>query len=418
MILGDSLPVMASLAEREALRGQVQMIYIDPPYGIKFGSNWQVSARKRDVRDGKLEDAAREAEQIKAFRDTWELGIHSYLSYLRDRLVVARDLLTESGSCFVQIGDENVHLVRGLMDEVFGRENWISTVSVSKTSSATNDFLGGAVDYVHWFAKDRSRAKYRPLFRRKLPGAEGAAMYTRVQFPDGTTRSLTPEERVDINRLPNDARLFRHDNLTSQSMGREKGEGAASWFKIQLQGREFQPSMQARWKTNEVGMGRLLLAGRVAAGRSMPAYVRFLDDFPAFPYSEIWGDVGGARDKNYVVETAPTVSQRCLLMCTDPGDLVLDPTCGSGTTAFVAEQWGPTLDHHRYFPGGFGPGSAAADGGEVPLLPSRGLRGGSGQGAGGQSTADPAGTGDQQHPRGLRLRAGAAHHPEVDCQQP
>lgn len=340
MILGDSLQVMASLAEREALRGKVQMIYIDPPYGIKFGSNWQVSARKRDVKDGKLEDAAREAEQIKAFRDTWELGIHSYLSYLRERLTVARDLLTESGSIFVQIGDENVHLVRGIMDEVFGAENWITTIVVSKTSSATGDFIGGTVDYVHWFARDKIAAKSRTLYRRKLAGGDGAGMYTRLELQDGSRRAAAKSEITGTTPVPDGARFLRHDNLTSQGMGREKGEGAASWFPVELDGRVFRPSLQARWKTNERGMVRLLLANRVAAGKSMPAYVRYLEDFPAFPYSEVWSDLGGARDKSYVVETAPTIIERCLLMCTDPGDLVLDPTCGSGTTAFVAEQWG------------------------------------------------------------------------------
>ena len=340
VILGDSLQVMSSLAERELLRGTVQMIYIDPPYGIKFGSNWQVSARKRDVKDGKMEDAAREAEQIKAFRDTWELGIHSYLGYLRDRLLAARDLLTESGSCFVQIGDENVHLVRSLMDEVFGSENWISTVVVSKTSSATGDFIGGTVDYVHWFGKDKERVKTRSLFRAKIGGGDGASMYTRMELPSGERRRCTAEERDDPALMPAGSRLFRHDNLTSQGMGRAKGEGAASWFPVQLEGKTFRPSMQARWKTSEAGMARLLAAGRVASGRTMPAYVRFLDDFPAFPYSEVWTDIGGARDKTYVVETATTIIERCMLMSTDPGDLVLDPTCGSGTTAYVAEQWG------------------------------------------------------------------------------
>lgn len=350
MILGDSLQVMGSLAEREQLRGKVQMIYIDPPYGIKFGSNWQASARKRDVKDGKVEDVAREAEQIKAFRDTWADGINTYLSYLRDRLVVARDLLTESGSVFVQIGDENVHLVRSLLDEVFGPENWITTITVSKTSSATGDFIGGTVDFVHWYAKSKDSVKNRPLLRVKVGGGEGASMYTRVQLRDGERRALTADEKRDLARLPTGARLFRHDNLTSQSMGRDKGEGAASWFPIDLEGKSFRPSMQARWKTNETGMQRLLLAHRVAPGRTMPAYVRFLDDFPAFPYSEVWSDIGGARDKAYVVETSTTIVERCMLMTTDPGDLVLDPTCGSGTTAYVAEQWGRrwiTIDTSR-----------------------------------------------------------------------
>ncbi|MGO2745206.1 site-specific DNA-methyltransferase [Microbacterium sp.] len=348
MILGDSLQAMGSLAERERLRGKVQMIYIDPPYGIKFNSNWQVSASKRDVKDGK--DAAREVEQIKAFRDTWKDGIHTYLSYLRDRLVVARDLLTDSGSVFVQIGDENVHRVRAQLDEVFGAENWITTISVSKTSSATGDFIGGTVDFVHWYAKNREHSKYRPLLRSKVGGGDGAGMYTRVQLPDGSRRSLKAAEKKNLTLLPEGARLFRHDNLTSQSMGRDKGEGAASWFPVHLDGQVFRPNMQSRWKTSEEGMTRLLLANRVAAGNSSAAYVRFLDDFPAYPYTEVWGDIGGARDKAYVVETSTTIIERCMLMTTDPGDLVLDPTCGSGTTAYVAEQWGRrwiTMDTSR-----------------------------------------------------------------------
>lgn len=323
MILGDSLQVMASLDSRERLRGKVQMIYLDPPYGIKFGSNWQVSARKRDVKDGKLEDVAREVEQIKAFRDTWELGINSYLTYLRDRLLVARELLTESGSIFVQIGDENVHLVRSLLDEVFGAENFVSMVTFSTTGGATNQYLSGTADFLLWFAKDQEHLKYRQLFDAKKAGGPGAGKYT--------------------SRDAND-RLYRLDNLTSQSQGRAKGEGAASWFPVKVDGREFRPTTQSRWKTNEEGMARLRLAGRVAATRNTLSYVRYLDDFPAFALTNTWMDVGGVQSradpKVYVVQTNTKIVQRCMLMTTDPGDLVLDPTCGSGTTAFTAEQWG------------------------------------------------------------------------------
>lgn len=333
MILGDSFQVMASLAERELLRGKVQMIYLDPPYGIKFGSNWQVSARKRDVKDGKLEDAAREAEQIKAFRDTWELGIHSYLSYLRDRLIVARDLLTESGSCFVQIGDENVHLVRSLMDEVFGSDNFISQVAYSTTGGATSEFLAGTYDLILWYARDRTLTKFRQLYLPKAIGGVGAGKY----------------DQADETGRP-----YRLDNLTSQSQGREKGEGAASWFPVVIEGREFRPTMQSRWKTNQGGMHRLQLAGRLARTRNTLAYVRYLDDFPAFQVSNWWSDIGGiqsrADPKIYVVQTATRSIERCMLMCTDPGDLVLDPTCGSGTSAYVAEQWGRrwiTIDTSR-----------------------------------------------------------------------
>ncbi|MEB3070373.1 site-specific DNA-methyltransferase [[Mycobacterium] vasticus] len=323
MILGDSLQVMGSLAERELLRGKVQMVYLDPPYGIKFGSNWQVSARKRDVKDGKLEDAAREAEQIKAFRDTWDLGISSYLSYLRDRLVVARDLLTESGSCFVQIGDENVHLVRSLMDEVFGSENFVSQIAFATTAGATSDFLAGTIDYIIWYAKDRKLAKFRQIYLEKTVGGAGASKYSQTD---------------------DSGRLYRIDNLTSQSQGRAKGEGAASWFPVEVDGHTVTPTMQSRWKTNRQGMERLQLAGRVARTRNTLGYVRYLEDFPAFAVSNSWTDIGGVQSradpKIYVVQTATRTVERCLLMCTDPGDLVLDPTCGSGTTAFVAEQWG------------------------------------------------------------------------------
>ncbi len=225
LILGDSLQAMGSLAEREQLRGQVQMIYLDPPYGIKFGSNWQASTNKRDVKDGKLEDATREVEQIKAFRDTWELGIHSYLAYLRDRLVVARDLLTKSGSIFVQIGDTNLHLVRALMDEVFGSENFISQISYRTTSGATNEYLAGTVDFVLWFGRDRQSTKYRELFRTKVMGGAGAGAYGYVEERDGTRRRLSADERASASA---DGRIFRLDNLTSQSAGRKKGEGEAS----------------------------------------------------------------------------------------------------------------------------------------------------------------------------------------------
>ncbi|MBQ1027475.1 site-specific DNA-methyltransferase [Micromonospora sp. C95] len=340
MILGDSLNVMASLAERERLRGKIQMIYLDPPYGIKFGSNWQVSARKRDVKDGKLEDATREVEQIKAFRDTWEYGINSYLTYLRDRMTAARELLTESGSVFVQIGDENVHLVRSLMDEVCGSENFISQITFKTTSGATSDFIGGTTDYLLWYAKDRRAAKFRPLYRPRHIGEGGDETYSLLERSDGTRVRLRRTELASYR--PEDGRLYRLQLLTSQSQGRAKGEGAASWFPVQIDGRTFRPSMQARWKTNEVGMARLIAARRVEPSGNNINYVRFHDDFPAIPLNNLWDDTqsGSAMNKVYVVQTNSRVIERCMLMCTDPGDLVLDPTCGSGTTAFVAEQWG------------------------------------------------------------------------------
>lgn len=350
MILGDSLQVMTSLADREALRGQVQMIYIDPPYGIKFGSNWQTSARRRDVKDGKLEDAAREAEQIKAFRDTWEIGVHSYLTYLRDRLIAARELLTESGSCFVQIGDENVHLVRGLMDEVFGSENFISQITFKTTSGATTEFLGGTVDYVLWFGKSRDRTRSNSIYRPRAVGEGGDQTYSLVECSDGSRRRLTRAELAA--HQAESGRLYRLQLLTSQSQGRAKGEGAASWFPVTLGERTYRPSMQARWKTNETGMSRLIAARRVEPAGNSINYVRFHDDFPAIPLNNLWDDTqsGSGLDKIYVVQTNTKVIERCMLMCTNPGDLVLDPTCGSGTTAFVAEQWGRrwiTIDTSR-----------------------------------------------------------------------
>ncbi|MDQ3642191.1 MAG: site-specific DNA-methyltransferase, partial [Actinomycetota bacterium] len=342
LILGDSLLVMNSLAEKEGLRGKVQTIYLDPPYGIKFGSNWQVSTRKRDVKDGKVEDATRQPEQIKAFRDTWELGIHSYLTYLRDRLVVARELLTDTGSLFVQIGDENVHLVRSLLDEVFGSENFISSITFKKTSGATGDFLPGTADYILWYARDRSLAKYRLLHRERHVGGEGGGAYSMVETNDGDRRRMTPNETRDPSSLAEGSRVFRFQILTSQAQGRTKGEGAAAWFPVAIDGAEYRPSMQARWKTNEMGMRRLVAARRVqATGRSL-SYIRYHDDFPAFPVTNLWDDTqsGSGMEKVYVVQTNMKVAERCMLMTSDPGDLVLDPTCGSGTTAVAAEKWG------------------------------------------------------------------------------
>jgi adenine-specific DNA-methyltransferase len=340
MILGDSLNVMASLAEREALRGKVQMIYIDPPYGIKFGSNWQVSARKRDVKDGKLEDASREVEQIKAFRDTWELGIHSYLSYLRDRLTIAKDLLTESGSVFVQIGDENVHLVRSLMDEVFGSENFVALINFRKVAAVSSpvarvNALAGTVDYVLWFANDVNSLKYRQLFAPKTLSAEGAGEYVFVDVA-GEHRSMTREERANPSVLPPNARPYRQDNLTSAGFSAELS------MPFVFGGREYGLSGNIHWKTTPPGMAKLAAAGRLERRGVSLSYIRYIDDFPVFPLVNAWQDTswGFGEDKKYVVQTAAKVIQRCMLMSTDPGDLVLDPTCGSGTTAYVAEQWG------------------------------------------------------------------------------
>jgi len=352
LILGDSLQVMASLAEKENLRGQVQMIYIDPPYGIKFGSNWQVSTRKPKLTDGKDTDLTRQPEQIRAFRDTWEKGIHSYLSYLRDRLVVAHDLLTETGSVFVQIGDENVHLVRSLLDEVFGSENFVSSIVYQKTTGAgapsvTLRTIPGVHDQILWFARDKERLKYRQLFSTKELGGQGVSLYTQVKMPDGTVRPLNADEKA-TGIVPADARVFGIDNLTSSS-GVDKTR-----YPVTLNGREYRPDPGV-WKTSAGGMQRLILAGRVHAGRGKNlGYVRYIDDFPASPIVNVWTDTVGQNQyggkKIFVVQTALKVVERCILMSTDPGDLVLDPTCGSGTTASVAEQWGRrwiTIDTSR-----------------------------------------------------------------------
>ncbi|CUU16260.1 Adenine specific DNA methylase Modrelated CDS [Bradyrhizobium sp.] len=351
MILGDSLQVMASLAEREGLRGKVQCIYFDPPYGIKFNSNFQWSTTSRDVKDGNAGHITREPEQVKAFRDTWRDGIHSYLTYLRDRLTVARDLLTDSGSIFVQIGDENVHRVRVLLDEVFGPENAVALIAFVKTSGSTREFLGGSFDYLLLYARNKEKLKFRPLFRRKEVGGAGASGYTFVEDDNWLTRPFTSEERENPEQIV--GRILTRDNLTSQSIGRDKGEGAASWFRVDLDGQTYTPSEKSRWKTNEQGMERLKKARRLVGVGNTLRYKRFLDDFPAFPISDLWTDTsvaGFTADKRYIVETSTRVVERCILMASDPGDLILDPTCGSGTTAFAAEQLGRrwiTLDTSR-----------------------------------------------------------------------
>jgi len=258
MILGDSLQVMASLAEREGLRGKVQCIYFDPPYGIKFNSNFQWSTTSRDVKDGNAAHITREPEQVKAFRDTWRDGIHSYLTYLRDRLTVARDLLTESGSIFVQIGDENVHRVRAVMDEVFGDESFIAQIATKTSGGSTGAYLAGVIDYVLWYSRSRGLLKFRALVDLKELGGDGADKYNRVVETDSSRRPLSAEERDGDTALPRGARVYRQDNLTSQSVGRDKGEeGAASWFGVQIGGREIKPSLKVRWKTNQHGMDRL-----------------------------------------------------------------------------------------------------------------------------------------------------------------
>jgi adenine-specific DNA-methyltransferase len=348
MILGDSLQVMTSLAEKEGLKGKVQMVYIDPPYGIRFPSNWQVSTRNRDVKDGSLGDVTRQPEQVRAFRDTWRLGIHTYLGYLRDRLITSRELLAETGAIFVQIGDENLHLVRCVLDEVFGRDNMICIITFAKTAGTTGKHLASTTDYILWYAKNAESLKFKQIYRQKRVGGGGSEGYTSVELEDGTRRRLTAEEQSNPSRLPPHYRVFTLDNLTSPRVR----EGRTGYFGIKIDNKEYYPN-KGEWKTHREGIARLLSANRIELVGNTPRYVRYIDDFPAFPLNNLWNDTGVAgyaSDKKYVVETSTKLIERCLLMTTDPGDLVLDPTCGSGTTAYVAEQWGRrwiTIDTRR-----------------------------------------------------------------------
>jgi len=349
MILGDSLQVMASLAEREGLRGQVQCIYFDPPYGIKFNSNFQWSTTSRDVKDGNVDHITREPEQVKAFRDTWRDGIHSYLTYLRDRLTVARDLLTESGSIFVQIGDENVHRVRAVMDEVFGESSFLAEIAFKTTSSFTSKVLSRSVDLVLWYAKDPERTKYRPLYQRKTLADDKGDRFTRIQDDNGLRRFMSDVERADETAIPASSHIYRHDNAYSQGRASEPQP-------FDVQGHQFDPwPKNSHWKCHYPGgVQRLARADRLAlpTPRSV-SYVRFLEDFAVQTMANVWLDTQTGAftdDKLYVVQTNTKVIERCLLMATDAGDLVLDPTCGSGTSATVAEQWGRrwiTIDTSR-----------------------------------------------------------------------
>ena len=337
LVLGDSLLVMTSLAEKEGLKGKVQTIYLDPPYGIRFGSNWQVSTRRREVKDGKAEDATRQPEQVRAFRDTWKLGIHSYLAYLRDRLVVARDLLTESGSVFVQIGDENVHLVRNVMDEVFSSGNCVTSIPFAKTAGMADKYLGKVFDTILWYAKEIERLKYRQLFQEKIVGEAGALKYEYAVNVAGELRRLSsfPNETPPADEHWEAVSV---DPLTSQEYRPD------TTVPFKYGNRMFHPGDGSHWKTSVEGLQKLALVGRLIPQGNKLRYIRKVADFPVFPLSNLWPDIGGVQSRSdpkiYVVQTSTTAIQRCLLMTTDPGDLVLDPTCGSGTTAYVAEQWG------------------------------------------------------------------------------
>jgi adenine-specific DNA-methyltransferase len=329
---------MNSLLEKEGQAGKVQMVYIDPPYGIRYGSNFQPFVNRRDVHDGCDEDLTQEPETIQAFRDTWELGIHSYLTYLRDRMLLARDLLHESGSCFVQIGDENLHLVRNLMDEMFGEKNFCASIVFAKTSGQADRLLASVGDHLLWYAKDRATVKFHALYRQKIPGESGASRYTGVELANGTRRTITPSEAQDPTILPAGSRVFTTEQATAQEYRPDTSKP------FELGGRVFSTGGNLHWKPSLSGMERLAKAKRLVIEGNLVRYVRYLDDFPVNPFTDYWPDIGGIQSRSdpkvYAVQTSTTAVARCLLMTTDPSDLVVDPTCGSGTTAYVAEHRG------------------------------------------------------------------------------
>ncbi|MGA2624229.1 MAG: site-specific DNA-methyltransferase [Bacteroidota bacterium] len=344
LILGDSLQVMASLARRENLAGHVQMIYMDPPYGIRFASNFQPEIGKRDVKD-KESDLTREPEMVKAYRDTWTLGVHSYLSYLRDRFWLCKELLRDSGSVFVQISDENVHRVRSAMDEVFGPSNFVSLITVKKTGGMGEQLMDNIADYILWYAKDKDQIQFFPLYDTKVSGEGPGERYQRVELPDGSIRPIKDEEIENPDTLPAGARPFLGGPLTSQT------PSESTLFSFPLEGRELRPR-KGGWKTNSQGMRRLINAHRLISTREFVNYKMYLDDFPAVAIGNLWTDTMGTAEQNkvYVVQTTTKVIARCILMTTKPGDLVLDPTCGSGTSAYVSEMWGRrwiTIDTSR-----------------------------------------------------------------------
>jgi adenine-specific DNA-methyltransferase len=341
LIQGDSHLVMASLLEREGMAGQVQTIYFDPPYGIKYGGNWQIKLNDRDVKDGNDEALTGEPEQIKAFRDTWELGIHSYLGYLRDRLLIAKELLVESGSCFVQISDDNVHLVRCLMDEVFGSENYINLIAFTKTQPLGSTYLPVTADYIIWYGKNKMVTKYRQLFLKKEVGKDTG--YKFAELPNGERRNISTEENKDLSLLPKNTDFFTLGNLAST------GVTQSCLYDFQFNGKTFSPKGKS-WKTNRQGMENLIKNNRIYVAGNTPMYVQKFSDFPVKTLGSYWDDTRGEMNMTYVVQTSLEVIKRCILMSSDPGDLILDPTCGSGTTAFSCEQWGRrwiTIDTSR-----------------------------------------------------------------------
>lgn len=332
MILGDSLAVMASLARREALAGKVQMIYIDPPYGIKYASNFQSEVGRRDVKD-RDEDLTREPEMVKAYRDTWTLGVHSYLSYLRDRLLLCKEMLADFGSIFMQIGDENIHRVRAVMDEVFGPANFISLIQFRKTAYQATDYLANTCDFMLWYSKDKASVKVKHLYFER-PSDMIESGFTWVEDERGmVAKGKTAANIVNMGKTSR----FQSSNLTSQ------GASDIGSQPYSFGGRVFDVGANKHWKTSQEGLGRLAIADRLFLAGSTLSFKRFADDFPLAPFSNMWSDTiqsTFAIQNLFVVQTSTKVVERCLLMTTDPGDLVLDPTCGSGTTALVAEEWG------------------------------------------------------------------------------
>lgn len=333
LVAGDSLLVMNSLLQKEGMAGKTQMIYIDPPYGVKYNSNFQPFIDKRDVKDNNDADIPAEPEMIQAFRDTWELGIHSYLTHLYDRLILAKELLNETGSCFVQISDENVHYVRKIMDEIFGSNNFCSQITFVKNSGQSSTLLSSNFDYIVWYAKDKTKVKYHQLFYDKSAGSEYAERYEGVELPNGERRPLTVAEKRDQKLIPDGGKLYTLQPILSSGASQNPN------VEFEFNGKIYTPGPGRHWKTSIDGLKRLASNNRIVGLKTI-YYVRYLNDFPAYSIGNNWEDTQDRMAKSYVVETVPKVIQRCMLMTTDPEDLVLDPTCGSGTTAFVAEQWG------------------------------------------------------------------------------
>src|SRR6266436_9017206 len=336
LIAGDSLLVMNSLLEKEGMAGQVQMVYIDPPYGIRYGSNFQPFVNRRDVKDGKDEDLTQEPEMVRAFRDTWELGIHSYLTYLRDRLLLARDLLHESGSCFVQISEENAHHTKELLDEIFGSQNLVNQIVFQKSSGRVSEGVDKVYDLLLWYARDTMKLKFRKLFKGRTQEQVDVA-YDGIELPTGETRRVTDQELEGEIEPPHGSRRFRHSQLYSQTPSQ------GSVFEFEFEGKKYGPIPGSGWRTSQEGLLQLAHAGRLLPRGRYLAFKMYTDDFPFIQLHNIWNDVlftEFGTKKVYVVQTSNKVVARCILMTTDPGDLIFDPTCGSGTTAFVAEQWG------------------------------------------------------------------------------